>query len=464
MSEMYYTIETRLELKENKELREYLDSYVTFYNEVARYVWRQITSPNFIRIYKSKAKFNTYISQKYNLLIRTVKSIVNEVEGRIKALKELKKHELSQLKLKVKSLTKREKEYKGVLNKLKPFIRDNKITKSQLKTYKRNKQKLFYLQRNINKKQNKLDQLKYNIKNNKLKICFGSKNLFSKQHRLKENNFKSHKGWYNEFVKCRDKNIYYRGSSDETQGNQMLQLKYKEEEDTFEIQVRKENKYSDDSKYIKGDCNFKYQKEHLKEMLEGGYPLNYRFVRRCKNKWYLQVMLLIKREKYLTRSNEGVLGLDYNEGFVELSETDKQGNLINQKQYKIDNTGTSNKAKDKMRKLVNKVCKYALAVGKDIVIEDLDFKGVKGKTIVATSKSGKKYNRMLHKLDYSRYKETFKGTTHRLGIGLVLVDPRNTSKIGGRKYSKSKKLSVHQSASYVIGRRGQGFRDKLISK
>ena len=35
-AEMYYTIETRLELKENQELKEYLDSYVSFYNEVVK--------------------------------------------------------------------------------------------------------------------------------------------------------------------------------------------------------------------------------------------------------------------------------------------------------------------------------------------------------------------------------------------------------------------------------------------
>ena len=37
-----------------------------------------------------------------------------------------------------------------------------------------------------------------------------------------------------------------------------------------------------------------------------------------------------------------------------------------------------------------------------------------------------------------------------------------TTKIGKQKYSSNKKLSTHQAASYVIARRGQGFKDKYV--
>ena len=48
-------------------------------------------------------------------------------------------------------------------------------------------------------------------------------------------------------------------------------------------------------------------------------------------------------------------------------------------------------------------------------------------------------------------------------IELIKVNPKNTSKIGKEKYSARMKLSVHQAASYVIARRGQGYQDKLVS-
>jgi len=458
--EKYYTTETRLNLKENYELAEYLSEYITFYNTISRYVWRQLMSPDFRVKFNSNSKFNTHICQKYNLLKRTANSIINETKGKIKTLKALKKYELTQLKRKVKSLEKKKRDGLKVINALKPSVRDNKATKPQLDRYIKMKTSVYYTSRKLNKKKNQLKVLKNELKSNKLKMCFGTKKLYDGQYRLKENDFKSHEGWYNTFVKNRDKNIFYLGSKDEPQGNQILQLRYDDEANIFIIKLRKEKKYSSESKYIQGTCDFKYQKEYLKERLKGDYPLTYRIIRRG-NKWYLQGMVIIEQTDYSTRSSEGVFGLDYNVGFIEISETNKSGNLIWQKRVNISTHGTSNKAKNELRTIVKNICTIALEKGKDITIEDLNFKGTKGKTIKAKSKSGKSYNRMIHRFDYSRYKETFIGTSHKLGVGLILVNPRNTSKIGQQNYSKRMKLNTHQAASFVIARRGQGFKDKL---
>lgn len=54
-------------------------------------------------------------------------------------------------------------------------------------------------------------------------------------------------------------------------------------------------------------------------------------------------------------------------------------------------------------------------------------------------------------------------SSHRKKVELILVNPKDTSKIGKQKYSDTRKLSVHQAASYVIARKGQGYRDKLVS-
>ena len=48
-------------------------------------------------------------------------------------------------------------------------------------------------------------------------------------------------------------------------------------------------------------------------------------------------------------------------------------------------------------------------------------------------------------------------------IFINIVKAYHTSKIGKKKYCEKKKLNVHQAASYVIARRGQGFRDILIA-
>ena len=99
---------------------------------------------------------------------------------------------------------------------------------------------------------------------------------------------------------------------------------------------------------------------------------------------------------------------------------------------------------------------------KDIAVEDLDFRRAKARQSSSSREKGKRYNRMLHLFDYSRYKQTLfnAGFNHRVNI--VTIDPKNTSKIGKQKYCGSRKLNVHQAASYVIARRGQGYLDRLV--
>ena len=70
-------------------------------------------------------------------------------------------------------------------------------------------------------------------------------------------------------------------------------------------------------------------------------------------------------------------------------------------------------------------------------------------------------NRMIHQLDYSRYKDRMSQTGIKFGVDVLLIDPQNTSKIAKQKYCQTKKLTTHQGASYVIARRGQGFTDRL---
>lgn len=461
--EKTYTIETRLDKNINSGLISYLNDYIGYYNEICRYTWVQLTSIDFKTKYPKMSYFITHLCNKYGVLKRTANSIRYEVEGRLKSFKALKEYEKKQLSYKINALENKKETLCTLINTLKPIVATNKATYGNLKLYRKSKKSLYYTQQKLNKKKNHLSQLEYDIANSKYKMCFGTKKLYDSQYRLGENNFKSHKGWYNTFIKNRDKNIYYLGSKTETQGNQMFQMVYDEDKDIFNFKVRKENRYSEESKYVEGVCNFKYQKNKLIDMLKSSeYPLSYRF-KRMGTKWYLQVMLIIRNSALdcLTRSAEGTIGLDYNKGFIELSETNKEGNLIKQKHIALKYKGVSNKAINEIREVISSISNYALKVGKDIVIEDLDFKKTKGKTLKGKGKQGKNYNKMIHQLDYSRYKDTFINTCFRKQVGLILVSPYNTSKIGDIKYSGRMKLNVHQSASFVIARRGQGFIDKL---
>ena len=47
-------------------------------------------------------------------------------------------------------------------------------------------------------------------------------------------------------------------------------------------------------------------------------------------------------------------------------------------------------------------------------------------------------------------------------VNLIKINPAYTSKIAGQKYCGQRKMVIHQGASFVIARKGQGFVDKYI--
>ena len=91
-------------------------------------------------------------------------------------------------------------------------------------------------------------------------------------------------------------------------------------------------------------------------------------------------------------------------------------------------------------------------------IENLDFKATKAKT---ESKQGKKYNNMIHSLAYREFSEAIESASYRNKVGLTKVNPAWTSWLAEMIYCKPMKLNIHTGASYVIARRGQGYKESV---
>lgn len=462
-------IETRL--NSNSELATYLKNSINMYSLIYRKIWYEMIKSDFSIKYENVAEFRKHCRATYDLHSRTINSIVYEIMAKKNAYMELKKTELKTVNQKIKELHYQIKKCIDYIEKNKPTITKNCATAHQLYLYRKSKRRLFRLQKKLNKCNFCKQNLEYIINNQIYKICFGSKKQFNKQFQLDLNHYNTHEKWYNDFIKHRDKTMYFLGSKNESMGNLMIQLSYNSVSDTFDLQLRKINKpfKGETNKYITySGLTFKYRKTELIQLLSNQtlnintQPLTYRFIRRM-NKWYLQVIFESRFEEteYVTCKFNGVIGLDYNDGFIQLSETDKSGNLIRLQKYDLKFHGCGNKAKTEIEQTLHTITKYAVKVGKDIVIEDLDFKKTKSKQLKAESEKGKDYNRMLHRFDYSRYKQKLKDITFNQKVFLALVSPRNTSKIGKQKYSNLKKLTVHQAASYVIARKYQGFKDNL---
>jgi len=491
LEELTVVTEGRLSTRAAAELINYFDDYAGPYSGIYRYVWSILVKgrsngPELLNGegQVSKSKLNTHVQERFGVSKRTANSIISDAKGRLRALKELKRTERRQREVKIRELEGQISKVDAKIRKLNPRVAANEAAEKEIWQYRKWKETVYWKRQRLNKFRLRLGRLSELIGQGVYSVCFGTGKLFAAQRRLYENGFRSHLGWYNAFVKNRDKNIFYLGSKDESCGNQMFQLVYDSKLDMFKAAVRTNN---DGEKYINGYVNFKYQRERLidqlakntagawkvKEVLPDGKvkhktvyngdetALSYRAVRRG-NKWYLQVILTLTRNEQdmATDMQNGVFGLDYNDGLIVAAETDARGKLVGMHEYWLEFHGTGGKAETGIREAVAGIVSMAKRAGKHLVAEDLDFKDKKAKR----QKGGKAgYNRMLHLFDYGRYRDTLYNSCFRNNVGLAKVNPRDTTKIGKEIYCNPMKLSAHQAAAYVIARRGQGFEDKLAN-
>ena len=150
------------------------------------------------------------------------------------------------------------------------------------------------------------------------------------------------------------------------------------------------------------------------------------------------------------------MGIDFNKGFIAISEVKEDGNLVNtNKIYYRFKQG--DKTTNDLRKLAHDIAIRCKESNMSLAIENLDFGKKKSK--ISKYKKDEKYNKMLHGLAYSRFDEYISRACFSNGVWLNRVNPAYTSYIGKKKYNEAKKLNTHTSASYVIARRGMRFKD-----
>lgn len=278
-------------------------------------------------------------------------------------------------------------------------------------------------------------------------MCFGTKYLFKRD--------------YNEFITRRDSQLSFVGTKTEKAGNQVLQLSYNHQNTQFDIRLRKDIGGFKDQRgsYVNGKIHFNHHKQELISILANrNSPLSYKIIKKG-GRYYLYCTFEIQRDEssFVTRSSNGVIGLDFNKGFVTLTETNQYGHMIDTAliRYRFKN---GNATQTDLELIANKVKERALVTGKDIVIENLNFKATKAKTV---SKRGKKYNDMLHSLAYRKFTDIMENVCYCNCIWLRKVNPAWTSWIAKNKYCPKMKLNIHTGASFVIARRGQGYTDKV---
>lgn len=442
MHKRKFTVFTQLHEENNAELIEYVEDRRKRQSKIVRETFHLIKNADEF----DKSSYNTYLQNKYEITKRTANSIISDAQGRLNALKGLKVYEKKQLEQKIEHLEKK------VLSKL---IQKRNDCIAQLKANpKSSPVRLRNIRRKIVAKKNKLNKLKqklenvtYQIESGRLKLCFGTKYLLKRD--------------YSRFVEQRDSQMSFVGSKHEKAQNQMLQLSYNPKNNQFDIQLRKDfdgyKNASKEDKYVYGRVYFRHHKSELVSILRQGYsPLSYKIIKK-RNRFYLHCTfeIHVEDDDFLTRSSYGTIGLDFNKGFVTLSETNEYGHLL-RTQFLPYRFKAGSKTTTDLQKLVNHVVDLALQTGKDLCIEDLDFKKKKAKT---ESRQGRKYNEMLHSLAYRQFSNFVEGIAFRNLVYVRKVNPAWTSWLAERLYCPRMKLNVHVGASFVIARRGQGFKD-----
>ena len=438
-----FTIVTQLHTSLNKDLIDYIDKTLPFYSKAVRESLHTINNSKSF----NKSNYNSYLQQKYDITKRTANSIISDAQGRLNALIELKQYEQKQLKLKISNLE------KNIIPKL---VQKREINSKILNC---GGKVSFIKQRNLRSKivskKNKLNCLKqklsnitYQIENKKIKLCFGTRDLLKRD--------------YQKFKQKRDSQLSFIGCKSEPGCNQQLQLVFNPKNNQFKIKLRKDfgfKKSKGKDKIVEGQVYFRNHKNKIVSILKNkNSPLTYKIIKN-NNRFYLYCTFEIQLEKedYLTRSNYGTIGLDFNKGFVTLSETNNYGDLIDVDIFRY-RFRSGKKTKTDLQKIANEVVQLSREKGKDLCIENLNFKKTKSKT---DSKIGKQYNQMIHSLAYSQFINLIENSAFKNSVRIIKVNPAWTSWLAKKLYCPTMKLNIHIGAAYVIARRGQGYKDSF---
>ena len=444
-----FTVTTELKLNKeyNQLVSKYISDYIELFNKIQRLTFHRIKNyyiKNGKITQEDRNIIHAQLKEEFNLTSRAIDAILSNMLGRYESIKELKEFERKSLERKISTLEKDLTKLKDERTLQRISLNNNSKDFNFVK-YKNLKIKIYWKQNKLNIKKQKLKNLEKEIETGKYKVCFGTKNLLQKD--------------YSKFIKKRDSEIYFLGRAGDKTCNNNFQVEYSSKINKFYFRIRKEIDLEED-KFVYGQFNFnnKNYTNLLKNLLRTKESaLTYR-IKVKDDKMLLQIIYNFEHNKDLcvTRNGYGAVGVDFNKGFVSISETDKYGNLINT--FNIDyQYSKGNQTTNDFQYIATRLKDYCLNTGKDLVIEKLDFTKKKDNLI---SKRGKKYNEMLSSLAYSKFDSIITSKCVKNRIFLHKVNPAWTSWIAKQKYCPKMKLNIHSGASYVIARRGMFLKDK----
>ena len=177
---------------------------------------------------------------------------------------------------------------------------------------------------------------------------------------------------------------------------------------------------------------------------------------RRDGKYYVHIS--IEEETPAPLKTYGTVGIDTNPDGLGIAMIDYLGQYRGSQWLSEDEWtyARSNRRTNLIGEKAKQVVTLAKEKGYVLAVEDLKFKNDKSVTA--------KFNRMTHGFVWSKFLEHIDRCAAREGVPVLKVKPAFTSVIGILKYQHIYGISNHESAGYVIARRGLGFSYEKIPK
>ena len=313
----------------------------------------------------------------------------------------------------------------------------------------------------------------------RVRLCFGAKRRWRKQHDLEANGYGSHEEWLRDWREARSDEFFVLGSRDETAGCQLC-VAAVADDGTLTLRLRMPDcLVGQHGKHltIQG-VRFAYGHEQVLAALQSnaeysayrrkhgekaarqtglGQAISYRFKRDAKG-WRVFATTEMMDVAGVTDQRLGAIGVDVNADHLAVAETDASGNCVQAWRVPLVTYGKSgHQAEALIGDAVAGVVEYARGAGKPIVIERLDFRQKKA----VLEGESRRYSRMLSSFSYGKIKAYFLSRGYRQGVEINQVNPAYSSVIGRVKFMERYGLTVHQAAALVLARRLLGCSERI---
>ena len=371
-----------------------LDAYAKLYGRVERKLFAEVAAGRLATSLKS-----VYL-QRHGIPARMFNGVRVSLEGKVASVKEQQKLRLDDLQ---RRIARAERQVSDAAE---------RGRRGQVHQKKRRLANLRY----------RLAALEADVAAGRVRLCFGSKRLWQKQHHLEVNGYADHEEWLVDWRDARSDELFVLGSRDETGGCQLC-VATVADDGTLTLRLRMPdclaNQYGkhltiEGVRFAYGHEQVlaalgsnaeyaAYRREHGEKAAratELGQAISYRFKRDSKG-WRVFATTQMMNVPVVTDKQLGAIGVDLNADHLAVAETDASGNCVNAWRVPLVTYGKdAHQAEALIGDAVAGVVEYAKEAGKPIVIERLDFRQKKA----ALEGESRRYSRMLSSFSYGKIK------------------------------------------------------------